>query len=34
MNKLIETLASLNLSGADTKITRLDETTFKLRLWL
>lgn len=31
MNKLIETLASLNLSGADTKITRLDENTFKLK---
>ena len=30
MNKLIETLAALNLSGADTKITRLDENTFKL----
>lgn len=29
MNKLIETLASLALSGADTKITRLDENTFK-----
>lgn len=31
MNKLIETLASLALSGADTKITRLDENTFKLK---
>lgn len=31
MNKLIETLAALNLSDADTKITRLDENTFKLK---
>lgn len=31
MNKLIETLAALNLSGADTKITRVDENTFKLK---
>ena len=31
MTKLIETLAALNLSGADTKITRLDENTFKLK---
>ncbi len=30
MEKLIETLAALNLSGADTKITRLDENTFRL----
>lgn len=30
MNKLIETLASLNLSSADTKITRLDENGYKL----
>ena len=31
MNKLIETLAALVLSGADTKITRLDENTYKLK---
>lgn len=31
MNKLIETLAALNLSGADTKITRLDDNTYKLK---
>lgn len=30
MNKLIETLASLNLSSADTKIIRLDENSYKL----
>jgi len=30
MNKLIETLAALVLSGADTKITRLDENSYKL----
>lgn len=30
MTKLIERLASLNLSGADTKITRLDENSYKL----
>lgn len=30
MNKLIETLAALNLSSADTKITRLDENSYKL----
>ena len=31
MNKLIETLAALVLSCADTKITRLDENTYKLK---
>lgn len=31
MNKLIETLAALVLFGADTKITRLDENTYKLK---
>lgn len=31
MTKLIEVLAALNLSGADTTITRLDENTFKLK---
>lgn len=30
MNKLIETLAALNLSSADTKIIRLDENSYKL----
>lgn len=30
MTKLIEILAALNLSSATTKITRLDENTFKL----
>lgn len=30
MNKLIEALASLNLSSADTKIIRLDENSYKL----
>jgi len=30
MNKLIETLAALNLSSADTKIIRLDESSYKL----